>query len=169
MPSSKLGPKILMRTTMSAAISAFLLTAMMMVLAAAAPSMTQTTPARTACSLITPQEIAGIIGTKVRDGEPDDVQAGTACRFRSSNTDWVNIAIGPTDAKTFAQVRKLVGAQGEAQAGIGDEAFTWGNVRIHVRVGTQTLIIGFARNDDGNATTKAHVLALAKLGVSRLR
>jgi hypothetical protein len=36
-------------------------------------------------------------------------------------------------------------------------------------VGTQALTIGFARNDQGNATTKAHVLALAKLGASRLR
>ena len=36
-------------------------------------------------------------------------------------------------------------------------------MRIHVRVGTQSLIIGFARNDQGNATTKANVLALAKL------
>jgi hypothetical protein len=42
-------------------------------------------------------------------------------------------------------------------------------VRIHVRVGTQTLIIGFAQNNQGNATTKANLLALAKLGAARLR
>ena len=50
-----------------------------------------------------------------------------------------------------------------------DEAFFWGNVRIHVRVGTHSLLIGLARNDQGNATTKANVLALAKLGATRLR
>jgi hypothetical protein len=109
------------------------------------------------------------MGTGIRDGEPQDVSEGTACQFRSSNTDWVNIAVGPTDAKAFAQLRKLLGTQAEIQAGIGDEAFSWGNVRIYVRVGTQTLIIGLARNDQGNATTKANVLALAKLGAPRLR
>ena len=161
---------------MSAAISAFVLTATMLAHAGATPAITQrgpgtTTPVRTACSLITPQEIAGITGTQIRDGEPQAVPGdnGTECRFRSSDGGWVNIALGPMDAKTFAKLRELVGTQAEMQAGVGDEAFFWGNVRIHVRVGTQTLIIGFARNDQGNATTKAHVLALAKLGAPRLR
>ena len=159
---------------MFAAITAFLLAAMMPVHTAAPPAITQggpgaTAPVRSACSLITSQEIAGITGTKIRDGEPESVSLGTECRFRSSNTDWVNIAIGPTDAKAFAQLRKLLGTQAEIQAGVGDEAFSWGNVRIYVRVGTQSLILGFARNDQGNATTKANLLALAKLGASRLR
>ena len=159
---------------MSAAISAFVLIATMLVHAGAAPAITQrgpgtTTPARTACSLITSQEIAGITGTGIREGEPQAVSEGTECRFRSSDGGWVNIAVGPMDAKTFAKVRELVGTQAEMQAGVGDEAFLWGNQRIHVRVGTQTLIIGFARNDQGNATTKANVLALAKLGAPRLR
>ena len=161
---------------MSAAISAFVLTATMLAHAGAAPAISQrasatTTPARTACSLITPQEIAGITGTRIRDGEPQAVPGdnGTECRFRSSDGGWVNIAVGPMDAKTFAKVRDLVGTQAEVQAGVGDEAFFWDNVRIHVRVGTQALTIGFARNDDGNATTKANLLALAKLGAPRLR
>jgi hypothetical protein len=159
---------------MSVASRAFVLTAAMLAHAGAAPAITQrgpgtTTAVRTACSLITPQEIAGITGTRIRDGEPQAVPEGTECRFRSSDSDWVNIAVGPMDAKTFAKVRELVGTQAEMQAGVGDEAFFWGNVRIHVRVGTQALTIGFARNDQGNATTKAHVLALAKLGAPRLR
>jgi hypothetical protein len=120
---------------------------------------------------MTPQEIASITGTRIGDGEPLALPdgTGTECRFRSSDGGWVNIAVGPMDAKTFAKVRGLVGNQAETVTGVGDEAYFWGNVRIHVRVGTQTLIIGFARNDDGNATTKAHVLALAKLGAPRLR
>ena len=159
---------------MSAAICGFVLIATMLAHAGASPAITQrgpgtTTPVQTACSLMTSQEIAGITGTRIRDGEPQDVSTGTECRFRSSDGGWVNIALGPMDAKTFAKLRELVGTQAEMQAGVGDEAFFWGNVRIHVRVGTQTLIIGFARNDQGNATTKAHVLALAKLGASRLR
>ena len=161
---------------MSAALSAFVLTATMLTHAGAAPAITQrssgtTPPVRTACSLMTVQEIAGITGTQIRDGEPQAVPGdmGTECRFRSSDGGWVNIAVGPIDAKTFAQVRGLIGTQAEMVAGVGDEAYFWGNVRIHVRVGTQTLIIGFARNDQGNATTKAHVLALAKLGAPRLR
>ena len=161
---------------MSAAVSAFVLTATMLAHAGAVPALTQrgsgtTTPARTACSLMTAQEIASITGTRIGDGEPQTVPEGTGteCRFRSSDGGWVNIALGPMDAKTFAKVRQLVGTQAETVAGVGDEAYFWGNVRIHVRVGTQTLIIGFARNDQGNATTKAHVLALAKLGAPRLR
>jgi hypothetical protein len=128
-----------------------------------------TSPARTACSLMTPQEIAAITGGRVRDGEPQTVSLGTACQFRTSATDWVNVALGPIDAKTFATVRKLFGAQAENLAGVGDEAYVEGNVRVSVRLGTQSLIIGLARNDQGNANTKAQVLALAKLGASRLR
>jgi hypothetical protein len=123
----------------------------------------------TACSLFTPQEISGITGARIRDGEPQAVPSGTECRFRSSDGGWLHVALGPEDAKTFAQVRGLLGVQAEMQAGVGDEAYFWGNQRIHVRVGTQTLTLGFARNDGGNATTKAQVLALAKLGAPRLR
>jgi hypothetical protein len=158
---------------MSFAIGAFVLAAGMLTHAVPTVAFTQSRPAappaRNACSLITPQEMAGIVGTRIRDGEPQAVSEGTECRFRSSDGNWVHVALGPIDAKTFAQVRKLVGAQGENQDGVGDEAFFWGNRRIHVRVGTQTLIIGLPRNDDGNATTKSQVLALAKLGAPRLR
>ena len=94
---------------------------------------------------------------------------GTECRFRSSDGNWVHVSLGPIDAKTFAKYRALLGSQAEIQAGVGDEAYFWGNVRIHVRVGTHALTLGIARNDQGNATTKAQVLALAKLGASRLR
>ena len=158
---------------MSAAISAFVLTATMLADAGAAPAIIQrgpgtTTPARTACSLITSQEIGGITGTRIRDGEPQAVPEGTECRFRSSDGNWVHVALGPIDAKTFAKYRGLLGSQAEIQAGVGDEAYFWGNVRIYVRVGTQALTLGIARNDQGNATTKAQVLAIAKLGASRL-
>lgn len=159
---------------MSAAISALVLIVAMLAHAGATPATTQgqsggKKPVPTACSLMTPQEIAGITGGRILDGEPQEVSEGTECRFRSSASSWVNIALGPIDAKAFGQLRKLVGKQAEDLAGVGDEAFFWGNVRIHVRVGAQSLTIGLARNDDGNATTKAHVLALAKLGASRLR
>ncbi len=142
--------------------------------AGAAPQSAQktpgpTTPAPTACSLITAPEIASITGTRIREGEPQAVPEGTECRFRSSDSEWVHVALGPMDAKTFGKVRELMGNQAEMVAGVGDEAYFWGNVRIHVRVGTQALIIGFARNDQGNAKTKADVLALAKLGAPRVR
>ena len=66
---------------MSAGITAFLLAAMMLVHTAAALAVTQkgpstTTPVRSACSLITSQEIAGIIGTGIRDGEPQPLSGG---------------------------------------------------------------------------------------------
>ena len=158
---------------MPVAISAVVLTATMLALAgpaaASAQSGTGTSPDKTACSLMTPQEIAGITGTRIRDGEPQDVTEGTECRFRSSDGNWVHVALGPIDAKTFARYRGLLGTQAETQAGVGDEAYFWGNVRIHVRVGTNALTLGIARNDQGNATTKAQVLALAKLGAPRLR
>jgi hypothetical protein len=159
---------------MSVAISAFVLTVTILAHAGPAAVRAQSgpgapSPGRNACSLITPQEIAGITGTQIRDGEPQAVPEGTECRFRSSDGNWVHVALGPTDAKTFATFRKLLGAQAETQAGIGDEAYFWGNVRIHVRVGTHSLTLGLARNDDGNAKTKAQVLALAKLGAPRLR
>ena len=159
---------------MPVAISAVVLTATMLALAGPSSAIAQnatgaTSSAQTACSLMTPQEIGGITGTRIRDGEPQEVTEGTECRFRSSDSNWVHVALGPIDAKTFARYRGLLGAQAETQAGVGDEAYFWGNVRIHVRVGTNALTLGIARNDQGNATTKAQVLALAKLGAPRLR
>jgi hypothetical protein len=159
---------------MSVAIGAFVFMATMLAHAGPAAAIGQSGPgapsqAQTACSLITPQEIEGITGTRIRDGEPQTVPEGTECRFRSSDGNWVHVALGPTDAKTFATVRRLLGGQAETLAGVGDEAYFWGNVRIYVRVGTHSLIIGIARNDEGNAKTKAQVLALAKFGAQRLR
>jgi hypothetical protein len=158
---------------MSVAISAFVLTVTMLAHAGQAASAQSgpgaPSPGRTACSLFTPQEIAGITGTSIRDGEPQAVPEGTECRFRSSDGNWVHVALGPTDAKTFATFRKVLGTQAETQADIGDETYSWGNVRVHVRVGTQALTLGIARNDEGNAKTKAQLLALAKLGAPRLR
>ena len=159
---------------MPVAISAVVLTATMLTFAGPVAAIAQsgasaTASTRTACSLMTAQEIAGITGTRIADGEPQAVTEGTECRFRSSDGNWVHVALGPTDAKTFAKLRGLLGNQAETQAGVGDEAYFWGNVRIHVRVGTQALTLGLARNDQGNATTKAQVLALAKLGAPRLR
>ena len=155
-------------------INAVVLAATMLAFAGPAAAIAQsgagaTSPARTACSLMTPQEIAGITGTRISDGEPQAVTEGTECRFRSSDGNWVHVALGPTDVKTFAQFRRLLGTQAEIHAGVGDEAYFWGNVRIHVRVGTQALTLGMARNDHGDATTKAQLLALAKLGAARLR
>jgi len=159
---------------MSVAISVLALTITMLAHSASAAAISQsgrsvTNLAPTACSLFTPGEIASITGTRIRDGEPEAVPEGTECRFRSSDGDWVSIALGPIDAKTFAQYRRLLGAQAEMQSGVGDEAYFWGNVRIYVRVGTHALTMGFARNDQGDATTRAHLLALAKLGAPRLR
>jgi hypothetical protein len=159
---------------MFVAISAMMLMATVPVHARPAAAIAQSapgaaSPARTACSLITPQEIAAITGTRIRDGEPQTVPEGTECQFRSSEGGWVHVALGPTDAKTFATVRKLLGTQAETLAGVGDEAYFWGNVRVYVRVGTHSLIIGLARNDEGDAKTKAQVLALAKVGAPRLR
>jgi hypothetical protein len=156
---------------MSVEISAIMLMATMLAQAGPAAAVAQsapgaTSPARSACSLMTSKEIGAIVGGRIREGEPQTVSLGTECRFRTSDTDWVNVALGPTDAKTFATVRKLFGAQAETLAGVGDEAYFAGNLRVYVRVGTETLIIGLAQ---GNANTKAQVLALAKLGASRLR
>jgi hypothetical protein len=159
---------------MSVAISGFVLMAAMLAHAGPAAAIGQSGPGaasqdKTACSLITRQEIEGITGRRISDVEPETVPTGTECRFRLSANEWVNVALGPIDAKTFATVRKLLGAQAENLAGVGDEAYFWGNVRVYVRVGTQSLVIGFARNDDGDAKTKAQLLALAKLGAPRLR
>ena len=134
--------------------------------AAVGQSGTDTTSAvPTACSLMSPQEIAGITAKRVQDGEPE----GTECRFRTSDGNWVHVALAPMDAKTFAKFRGLFGTKAESQAGVGDEAYFYGKLRIYVRVGTHSLIVDIARNDQGDATTKAQVLALAKLGASRLR
>jgi hypothetical protein len=135
--------------------------------AAHGPATTAAVP--TACTLFTPQEIASITGLRVREGEPQTTPTGTECRFRSSASEWLNVALAPIDAKTFARFRALLGAQAEIQSGVGDEAYFLGNVRIYVRAGTQGLIMGFARNDQGNAATKAQLLALAKAGAQRLR
>jgi hypothetical protein len=71
---------------MSVAISAVVLTATMLALAGPAAAIAQsgagaTSPAKTACSLMTPQEIAGITGTRISDGEPQAVSEVQSAGF----------------------------------------------------------------------------------------
>jgi hypothetical protein len=131
------------------------------------------TPAQApdACTLLSTEEIAQIIGKPVRKPRPDTAQEGTACRFPMA-METLNISLWPTDAKRFDAFRKTLAENGatlESTSGVGDVAYFW-NDRIYVRVGNHglTVFLG-APQDASDPERRQTVVAVAKAGVAKLR
>lgn len=125
-----------------------------------------------ACTLLTSEEVAQIIGQRVRKPKPETAQAGTSCRFPTA-TDTVTISLWPTNAKNFAEARKILEDEGvkiENAPGIGDAAHFWDDDRIYVRVGNQGLTVTLSGGGEGlDPKRRAITLALAKAGVAKLQ
>ena len=130
-----------------------------------------TVQAADACTLLTTQEIAQIVGTPVRKARPETAQEGTACRFPMA-MDTLNISLWPTDAKNFEEFRKTLAESGatlENASGVGDAAYFWDD-RIYVRVGDQGLTVWLGTPRDGSDPERRRtVVAVANAGVAKLR
>lgn len=130
-----------------------------------------TAVAADACTLLSVDELAKIIGQRVRKPRPDTAEKGTACGFGTA-TDSVSIALWPTNAKDFAEFRKLLaenGAKIEDASGLGDAAYFWEDDRVYVRLGDQGLTVTLGGGDDSfDAKRREIVMAIAKAGIAKL-
>lgn len=135
------------------------------------PIATLAQAAGDACTLLSSDEIAQILGQRVGTPRPDIAEEGTACRFPGA-TESVVITLWPTDARGFEEARGTLndsGAKLESASNIGDAAYFWDD-RIYVRKGTQALTV-FLSDADGvsDPQRRETVIAIAKAGLAKLQ
>lgn len=139
-----------------------------------------------ACSLFDVEEISAAIGREVGPGEPETTpDDASSCRFEtltgistSSTYDdpvipeialgSVTISTARSTAEEFDEFEELLGAEAEAEAGIGDDAYFWGGNILYVRVADHGLTVRIEADDADGAAVRAAVLRLAELGASKL-
>ena len=135
-------------------------------------SQVSQSPAPDACALFTLEEAGKATGRAFRRARPDKGPEGTMCDLIGGTGGTINIALSPSSSKkTLDDFRKLLAEQGEKIEpvnGLGDEAFYWGD-RIHVRMGSRLLVIYNGDSSQPSAKVRAEILALAKLGVTKLK
>ncbi|HMN81754.1 MAG TPA: hypothetical protein PKA20_17780 [Burkholderiaceae bacterium] len=142
------------------------------VVAAALLAATPTVRAADACTLLSSEEIAKIMGQRVRKPSPSTAQEGTSCRFPTA-METVTIALWPTTAKSFEEFRKTLvqnGVKVENASGLGDTAYFWDD-RVYARVGQQGLTVYLSLAGTGGFDLKRRetAVAIAKAGIAKLR
>ena len=152
--------------------SAFAVTVLVANLSLVSGSERPQSAAPDACALFTLEEAGKATGRTFRRARPDKGPEGTMCDLIGGTGGNINIALSPSSSKkTLDDFRKLLAEQGEKVepvTGVGDEAFYWGD-RIHVRVGSRLLVIFNGDSSQPSAKVRAEILALAKLGVTKLK
>ena|SRR5688572_30735802 len=125
-----------------------------------------------ACALFTLEEAGKATGRTFRRARPDKGPEGTMCAFIGGTGGNLNVSLSPSSSKkTLDDFRKLLVEQGEKiepVSGLGDEAFYWGD-RLHVRTGSRLLVIYNGDSSQPSAKVRPEILALAKLGVTKLK
>lgn len=126
-----------------------------------------------ACALFTLEEAGKATGRTFRRARPDKGPEGeTMCDLIGGTAGTIRVALSPSSSKkTLDDFRKLLAEQGEKIEpvnGLGDEAFYWGD-RIHVRTGSRLLVIYNGDSSQPSAKVRTEILALAKLGVTKLK
>jgi hypothetical protein len=124
-----------------------------------------------ACTLFTVEEVSKALGRPLGRSRQKQEPAGTTCAFSAAGGT-INISVTPSSTKKdFDDMKKLLIDQGvkvEPITGVGDDAYWWDN-RIYARVGNRWLA---AWNGDPRQPTdkvRKEMLALAALGVPKLR
>lgn len=127
-------------------------------------------PGAGACALFTVEEAAKATGRTLRRARPGTLAEATTCSLSGGTGSSIGVTLSPsTSKKTFDEFRALLAEQGEKPepvSGVGDDAYYWGT-RIYVRARNQLLVIDIANEPE--AVVRPQVLALAKLGVPRLK
>jgi hypothetical protein len=152
--------------------SAFAVTMLVSTLSLSTGNSPLQSPAPDACALFSLEEAGKATGRVFRRARPDNGPEGTMCDLIGGTGGNISIALSPSSSKkTVDDFRKLLAEQGEKVepvTGLGDEAFYWGD-RIHVRVGTRLLVIYNGDSSQPSARVRTEILALARLGVTKLR
>jgi hypothetical protein len=156
----------------------------------AAPEDLSGVKAPDACTFISRAELESVVGWELREGKTKDAVPGEfECDFthppaayvtrtfpnpavpETAGFSSVKIHTNPVSASQFAEFRKEIGARGEDVAGIGDGAYFYGINLIYVRVGNKGFSVRMyidPQTDADRAAIKNSMLALAKLGASKL-
>lgn len=125
-----------------------------------------------ACGLFTLEEAGKATGRTFRRARLETQPGQTSCAFIGGTEGNINVTWSPSSSpRSFQDFRALLKEQGEtvdAASGVGDEVFYWGS-RIHVRIGNQTLVIWNGDPNQPVERVRAHVLALARMAVGKLK
>lgn len=129
------------------------------------------TAVKDACSLFTVEEAGKAVGRTFRRARPQSAADGSSCAFAAGSGDTYNVTVSTAPSKQrFDDFRALLVEQGEKVdpvRGVGDDAFFWG-ARIYARVGNTWLVIWNGNANQPEEKGREEVLALAKLGVTKL-
>lgn len=144
-----------------------------------------------ACSFIPKLQLERLIGWELRDGKPKDVSPGMSqCDFTTPPQAYVTrrydnpmlpeaagfssvvITTFPTTPETFAENRRVMPGGVRDIPGYGDDAFTYGQAMIYVRVGNRGFSIRLHVNEPktqrGRVILIDLLLKLARAGLERL-
>ena len=139
-----------------------------------------------ACSLFDVEEISAAIGREVGPGEPENTpDDASSCRFEtlvglSTSTTYddpaiaesflgsVTVSTARSSAEEFDELEEMLGDEAEAETGIGDDAYFWGENILYVRVGGRGLTVRIEADEADGAAVRAAVVQLGELGASRL-
>ena len=144
-----------------------------------------------ACSFMSREEMARIIGRELREGERNSQAEGLSeCDFstppalyvtttypdpalpEASGFSSVTVNTHPTTTQSFREFRDLLGSRGEDVGGVGDGAYFNGPAMLYARVGhagfSIRLHVSEPETAGGRARLRATMLELAQLGVAKL-
>ncbi len=127
-----------------------------------------------ACQLFTIDEITGAMDRKdFGRARPRQSEPGVSTCFYSGARGSLTVAVNSNNPKKqFDEFKKLLTDSGdklEPIAGLGDEAFFWGD-RLVVRTGSKSLTMWIGESSPAtSAKVRAGLTALAKIGVPKLR
>ena len=142
-----------------------------------------------ACSFFGRAELESIVGWELREGDPEEVPAGSACDFeappgsavtrsfpdpalpRSVGFSSLTINTHPSNAKNFAEMRQTPGASVTDVPGVGDDAYFNGPDLLFVRVGNRGFSVRIytdAGTDADRVRVREVMVKLGQLGASRL-
>lgn len=119
-------------------------------------------PVPDACTLLTLPELTAAAGVNVIRPRPSMAPNGTQCRYRAG-LEPLNISIGRTTAREFAEFRTLLIDQGksvEAVSGLGSQAYWWDD-RVYVLLGDLSYSVDLGTSTTAPLTEKHRAAALA--------
>lgn len=140
-----------------------------------------------ACTIFAKTELENAVGSELRDGEPEDASAGSACEFEgvagayatqtfpnpplpaSAGFGGLTVTVYPSKADTFAQGKAQPGA--EPVSGLGDDAYFNGFYILQVRKGGSGFSLRMstdAQSSGDQEKVKAVLQSLARSGLPRL-
>lgn len=137
-----------------------------------------------ACTFLRRDEVSAAIGRDLQEGEPQStVDGASECRFETAlglkaSTEYddsvipetalgsVTVNTHPSDPEEFDAFQESLGPEAEIAAGVGDDAYFWGNDLIYVRVANRGFSIRITADETEDQALQAALLELAAAGAS---